>query len=139
MATICNEVYQSYPLSRARLLKHVYTHFRLTDENRIAYFWLKKADFSRTGATPDDSEGLIDHIRAIEPVVVACVFEEIEPDLVRISLRSKSDNVSVNDIAEEFGGGGHPAAAGARIQGTPLSVQRRIIAGIKRALRRAKQ
>ena len=29
---------------------------------------------------PDDTEGLIDHIRAIEPVVVACVFEEIEPD-----------------------------------------------------------
>jgi hypothetical protein len=47
--------------------------------DRIAWFWLKKADFTRTGAESDDTEGLIDHIRAIEPVVVACVFEEIEP------------------------------------------------------------
>jgi len=138
MAKICDEVYQSYPLSRARLLKHVYAHFHLTHENQIAYFWLKPADFARTGATPADSEGLIDHIRAIEPVVVACVFEEIEPDLIRISLRSKSEKVSVNDIAEQFGGGGHPAAAGARIQGTPLSVQRKVIAAIKKALKAAK-
>src|SRR5438093_7693786 len=47
----------------------------------------------------DDTEGLIDHIRAIEPVVVACVFEEIEPELTRISLRSKSEKVNVNEIA----------------------------------------
>jgi phosphoesterase RecJ-like protein len=30
LAKICDEVYQSYPLSRARLLKHAYSKFRLT-------------------------------------------------------------------------------------------------------------
>jgi phosphoesterase RecJ-like protein len=134
LATICDEVYQSYPLSRARLLKHVYNHFRLTHQNQIAYFWLKKADFARTGAQPDDSEGLIDHIRAIEPVVVACLFEEVEPDLTRISLRSKSDKINVNEVAGQFGGGGHHAAAGARIPGKPLSVQRRVLAAVKKAI-----
>jgi phosphoesterase RecJ-like protein len=138
LAKICDEVYQSYPLSRARLLKHVYSRFRLTHNNRIAWFWLKKADFARTGAESDDTEGLIDHIRDIEPVVVACVFEEIEPELTRISLRSKSDRVNVSDIASQFGGGGHSAAAGARIPGKPLSVQRRVIAAIKRALNSAR-
>lgn len=138
LAKICDEVYQSYPLSRARLLKHVYTKFRLTANDRIAYLWLKKKDFSRTGATSDDTEGLIDHIREIEPVVVACVFEEIEPEMTRISLRSKNPNVNVNEIAAQFGGGGHPAASGARISGKPLSVQRNVIAAVKRALNAAK-
>ncbi len=137
LAKICDEVYQSYPLSRARLLKHIYGRFRLTHNDRIAWFWLKKIDFARTGAESVDTEGLIDHIRAIEPVVVACVFEELEPELTRISLRSKSDRVNVNEIAAQFGGGGHPAAAGARIPGKPLSVQRRVIAAIKRALNSA--
>ena len=50
LAKICDEVYQSYPLSRARLLKHVYSKFRLTDGDKIAWFWLKKKDFTRTGA-----------------------------------------------------------------------------------------
>jgi phosphoesterase RecJ-like protein len=137
LARICDEVYQSYPLSRVRLLRHIYSHFRLTHEDQIAYFWLKKADLARTGADSSDSEGLIDHIRAIAPVVVACVFEEIEPELTRISLRSKSEKVNVNTIAAQFGGGGHPAAAGARIPGSPLSVQRRVIAAIKKALNAA--
>jgi bifunctional oligoribonuclease and PAP phosphatase NrnA len=138
LARICDEVYQSYPLSRARLLRHVYSKFKLTDGDRIGYFWLKKADLARTGATSNDTEGLIDHIRAIEPVQVACVFEELEPELTRISLRSKNARVNVNEICGLFGGGGHPAAAGARLPGTPLSVQRKVVAAIKKALRAAK-
>lgn len=134
LSKICNEVYQSYPLSRVRLLKHVYNRFKLTHQDQLAYFWLKQADYTRTGALPSDSEGLIDHIRDIEPVVVACVFEEMEPNLTRISLRSKSERVNVSEIAGQFGGGGHPAAAGARIAGSPLSVQRRVVKAIKQAL-----
>jgi len=138
LAKICDEVYQSYPLSRAKLLKHVYSKFRLSPDEKIAWLWLKKKDFTRTGAESDDTEGLIDHLRAIEPVVVACVFEEVEPELTRISLRSKSDKVNVSEICGQFGGGGHPAAAGARIAGKPLSVQRKVIAAVKRALKAAK-
>jgi phosphoesterase RecJ-like protein len=131
---ICDEVYQSYPLSRVRLLKHVYNRFRLTHNDQVAWFWLRKADFTRTGADSADSEGLIDHIRAIEPVVIACVFEELEPELTRVSLRSKTDKVNVNEIASLFGGGGHAAAAGARIPGNPKSVQRRVLGAVKKAL-----
>lgn len=134
LARICDEVYQSYPLSRVRLLKLLYNRFRLTHQNQIAYFWLKKEDFARTGADSADAEGLIDHIRAIEPVVVACVFEQVEPELTRVSLRSKDERVDVNEIAKQFGGGGHKAAAGARIEGRPLTVQRRVIAALKKAL-----
>lgn len=135
---VCNEVYQSYPLSRVRLLRHVYNRFKLTHDDRIAYFWLRKADYTRTGAGREDSEGLIDHIRAIEPVIVACLFEEMEGELTRVSLRSKSEKIDVNEIAKSFGGGGHAAAAGARIAGRPITVQRQVINAIRRALDRAR-
>jgi len=131
---VCNEIYHSYPLSRVRLLQHVYNKFHLTHDDKIAYFWLKKADFTRTGAQQEDSEGLIDHIRNIEPVVIACLFEELEPELIRVSLRSKDERIDVNAIALQFGGGGHPAAAGARIPGKPLSVQRNVLKAVKKAL-----
>lgn len=134
LGRICHEVYQSYPLSRVRLLRHVYNSFRLSHDDQIAYLWLKQADYARTGASPADSEGLIDHIRDIEPVVVACVFEELEPDVIRVSLRSKTEQVNVSAILQLFGGGGHPAAAGARILGKPLAVQRRVLQAIRQAL-----
>lgn len=131
---ICHEVYQSYSLSRVRLLQHAYNKFRLGHNNQIAWLWLKIKDFERTGADRSDTEGLIDHIRAIEPVVVACVFEEIEPNSTRISLRSKSPLINVSEILSQFGGGGHAAAAGAKIAGTPLSVERKVIGAVKKAL-----
>jgi len=137
LAKVSNEVYQSYPLSRVRLMQHMFNKFRLTHNNQIAYFWLKKADYTRTGAGRDDSEGLIDHIRAIETVCVACLFEEVEPELTRVSLRSKTEKVDVNEIEEKFGGGGHKAAAGARIPGKPLVVKRQVINAIKNALNSA--
>jgi phosphoesterase RecJ-like protein len=46
--------------------------------------------------------------------------------------------VNVSEICRQFGGGGHPAAAGARIAGTSLAVQRKVIAAVKRALKAAK-
>jgi bifunctional oligoribonuclease and PAP phosphatase NrnA len=137
LAKICDEVYQSYPLSRVKLLKHVYNHFKLTDNNQIAYFWLRPQDYQRSGATREDTEGLIDHIRDIDPVVVACLFEEIEPEDVRISLRSKTPSVNVNEIAKKFNGGGHKAAAGARLQGKPMTIQRRVVKAIREALKSA--
>jgi phosphoesterase RecJ-like protein len=117
-----------------RLLQHVYNKFRLAHDNQIAYLWLKQRDFSRTGANRDETEGLIDHIRAIAPVVVAIVFEELEPNVTRISLRSKDTKINVNEIAALFGGGGHSAAAGARIVGSPMATQRQVIAAVKKAL-----
>jgi len=131
---ICHEVYQSYSLSRVRLLKHLYNDFHLAHNDQIAWLWLMRKDFARTGADRSDTEGLIDHIRAIEPVVVACVFEEIEENSIRISLRSKSPLINVSEILSEFGGGGHAAAAGARIEGKPAEVERKVIGAVKKAL-----
>ena len=137
LGRICQEVYQSFPLSRIKLLRHVYSKFRLTHGDRTAYFWLRQRDYTRAGARTEESEGLIDHIRAIEGVEVALVFEEAGEDLTRVSWRSKNSRIDVAAIAQRFGGGGHKAAAGARISGRPLGVQRRVLSSVKQALKSA--
>ena len=63
------------------------------------------------GALPDESEGLIDDIRNIQGVKVALLFEEIEPELTRVSWRSKVPALDVSGIAVAFGGGGHLSSA----------------------------
>ena len=134
LARICDEVYQSYPLSRVRLQRHMYNNFKLIENNQIAYFWIKKSDYQKTGAIPDESEGLIDDIRNIQGVKVALLFEEIEPELTRVSWRSKLPELDVSTVAVSFGGGGHLAAAGARIPGKHRTTQRRVLAAVKQAL-----
>ena len=137
LARICDEVYQSYPLSRVKLQKHMYNSFKLIEQNQVAYFWIRLADYKKAGAVPDESEGLIDHIRDIQGVKVACLFEEIEPSITRISLRSKLPKLDVSSIAVSFGGGGHMSAAGARIPGAQLATQRSVLAAVKTALAQA--
>ena len=134
LARICDEVYQSHPLSRVRLQRHMYNSFKLIEQNQIAYFWIRQADYQMTGAVPDQSEGLIDDIRNIQGVKVALLFEEIEPELTRVSWRSKVPELDVSSVAVSFGGGGHLAAAGARIPGKPRTTQRRVLAAVKQAL-----
>ena len=134
LSRICEEVYQSYPLSRVKLLRHMYNSFKIIEKNQIAYFWIRQADYKRTGAVPDETEGLIDHIRNIQGVKIACLFEEIEPELTRVSLRSKLPELDVSTIAVSFGGGGHLSAAGARIPGKQTTIQRQVLATVKKSL-----
>ena len=134
LSRICEEVYQSYPLSRVKLQRHMYNSFKIIENNQIAYFWIRQADYKKTGASPDESEGLIDHIRNIQGVKIACLFEEIEPELTRVSLRSKVPDLDVSTIAVSFGGGGHLSAAGARIPGKQMTTQRQVLAAVKKSL-----
>ena len=134
LARICEEVYQSHPLSRVKLQKHLHNSFKLISDNQIAYFWIRQTDYKKAGAMPDESEGLIDHIRDIEGVKFACLFEEITPEITRISLRSKLSEIDASTIAVSFGGGGHRSAAGARISGKQQTIQRQVLSAIKKAL-----
>jgi phosphoesterase RecJ-like protein len=132
---LCQHIYESYPFARMKLLRLALADLTLAHHNRIAYYWLTNDMFQQSGAKREDTEGLIDHARSIEGVVVAVVFEELpETGKLRLSFRSKHPQVDVNSIARHFGGGGHHAAAGARIAGDPREVEAKVLAAITQAL-----
>ena len=55
---------------------------------------------------------------SIKNVEIAAFLQEFEKGRVKVSLRSKNNNINVNNIAATFGGGGHAKASGCRIKGT---------------------
>jgi phosphoesterase RecJ-like protein len=77
---------------------------------------LTRADYEETGSVETDSEGVVDHIRAVEGTAVAALVRELlSADRVgvqKVSLRSTDGRVDVSRIARAFGGGGHRQAAG---------------------------
>ena len=76
----------------------------------FAISYLTLADFARFGAVKSDAEPVINALRSIAGVNVACMLRQHE-DCIRGSLRAK-DDTDVSAIARSFGGGGHVAAAG---------------------------
>jgi phosphoesterase RecJ-like protein len=133
---LSQRVYESYPRRRLELLRAVLNAQKFSAEGRIASFSLSLQTARDLQIKGEDTEGLIDYIRAVEGVVVAAFFEEMPGGLVRISLRSKDPRADVCKICQSFGGGGHILAAGARTQGTIEQVEQRVIARIVEELPR---
>jgi len=120
-------LYESYPRRRAELLRELLGTMRFEGRGKVAAFSLSLQTAAKLGAKPEDNEGLIDHIRAIQGVVVAVFFEELPEGKVRVSMRSKSNAADVCAICEKFGGGGHKLAAGARVRGTLAEVEAKVL------------
>jgi bifunctional oligoribonuclease and PAP phosphatase NrnA len=123
--------YENYPRRRVELLRELLGTMRFDANDRVASFKLSLATAKELGVLPEDNEGLIDHLRAIHGVIVAIFFEELSDGKVRVSMRSKSDQVNVCAICEKFGGGGHALAAGARVKGTLAEVEKKILEEVR--------
>jgi bifunctional oligoribonuclease and PAP phosphatase NrnA len=132
---LSRKIYESEPPRRLLLLREVLQSAQFDSENRIGFFWIDSKSYERSGARPEDSEGMIDHIRSIRSVLVAILFEELPSEgVTRISLRSKDSRVNVSEIAGQFGGGGHSAAAGARVKGPRQEVESRVLSAVRARL-----
>ena len=130
VGTLSQNLYESHPRRRIELLKAMLNVMRFTSDDRVASIALPLTIVRELGTKPDDTEGLIDHIRSIEGVRVAAFFEELPDGLVRVSLRSKDKSTDVCQIACAFGGGGHTLAAGLRTRGTLAEVQEKVLQAI---------
>ncbi len=93
-------------------------------EGRGVVSYIKRDDMKKTGTFEEDIAGLVSALRSPDGVYgVALLSEAYDDDKneVRISFRSSAP-VEVHILAKEFGGGGHPRAAGARVEGEPIEV-----------------
>jgi phosphoesterase RecJ-like protein len=120
-------LYENYPRRRIELLRELLGTMRFEGKGRVAGFSLTLEMAKRLGVRPEDNEGLIDHLRAIQGVIVAVFFEELPEGKVRVSMRSKSEKADVCAICMKFGGGGHTLAAGARVRGTLVEVEKKVL------------
>lgn len=94
----------------------------------------KMLDDVGLGHDEHDSDSFIRYPSSIPGVKVAIFFREMrQQGMVRMSFRSLG-GVDVDRIASRFGGGGHPAAAGAKLKGSYEEVKKRVIEETKRYL-----
>ncbi len=118
-------IYHRRPLRKVILLQRLFQTLQFNEDNRVADWQLTAATRDELALKPEDSEDLIDQIRSIDTVQVAVFFEELPDGKVRVSSRSKDKAIDVCRVCQQFGGGGHPLAAGARLPG-PLTTARQL-------------
>jgi bifunctional oligoribonuclease and PAP phosphatase NrnA len=114
---IYRRVYEGMPFGKLALLARGLSKVARYDGGRLTVTELDAVDFAESGAEESYSEGVIDHLRAVEGTAVAALIRErISSNgggpARKVSLRASDERVDVSAIARAQGGGGHRQAAG---------------------------
>ena len=113
---IYRSLYEDLPFARLQLLARALSRVRRYDEGALTVTHLTRDDFVETGSLETDSEGIIDHVRAVEGTAVAVLVRDLlaaeRAGIRKVSLRATNERVDVSRIARAHGGGGHRQAAG---------------------------
>ncbi len=130
---IHDQLFENNPLPRLKLTGLVLERLQVTAGGLVAYTEIRLADYPATGATPADTEDLVNYTRSVAGVEVGLLFMEQPKGGVKVSFRSHS-RVDVAQLAERFGGGGHRRAAGAIIHSTLIEAQTLVLEAVAAAL-----
>jgi bifunctional oligoribonuclease and PAP phosphatase NrnA len=108
-------LYQNERAERVSLQTRAMQSMELLAGNRLSVMCIGKADFVQTRAGVNDTENVINiplQIRTVEASVL--LVEPPEGGPIRVSFRSKG-GIDCAKFAEQFQGGGHKRAAGAKL------------------------
>ena len=126
---VISEALEVRPLQTVRDLAEALGELELFAGGRACGIFLTQEQTARMAST----ESFIGHIRVIDGVDVAVVLKCKEPELCRVSMRSK--HVDVSRVATLFGGGGHVRAAGCTLTQPFEEARKTIMTAIERAIR----
>lgn len=134
IADICKRTLQRKTKANFELQKRVMDRMEILENGKVAFSYIDQKDMDEVNAEEGDHEGLVNIGRNIEGIEVSIFIRQKDNEKAyKVSLRSGS-YVNVSDVCLMFGGGGHPRAAGALIQGTKEQVKEKLLKEIKKYL-----
>lgn len=123
-------LYQNERSERLLLQQRAMQSLKLDADRRIASMTIRKSDFADVGASVTDTENLINIPLQVASVQASVLFvEQPEGGPIRVSFRSKGQ-IDVAHFAQQFGGGGHARASGAKIDGSIDAARELVLAAL---------
>jgi len=115
---IYRRLFEGVPQGKLELLARGLSNVERFDEGLLTVTHLTRDDYAATSADESFSEGVVDHLRALQGTAMAGLVRDLlngdpsAPPRRKVSLRATDDRVDVSAIARAQGGGGHRRAAG---------------------------
>ncbi len=119
-------LYDGHSLGRLRLQAAVLQTLAIHHGGTIATLSVTPDTIEAAGATPEDTDGLINIPLMVRHLNAVAFFKQADGGQYRVSLRSKG-SIDVGHIAREFGGGGHRNASGCTLTGALDDVRARVL------------
>jgi phosphoesterase RecJ-like protein len=113
-------LYQNERVEQRRLESRILGEAEIFAGGRAVISCITKKMLKETGGRFDETDGVVEALRDIRGVEVACLLKERTSRSVRVSLRSKRC-FDAAAFSEENGGGGHVRAAGFTAKGRGIA------------------
>lgn len=107
-------LYESMGLLKMKLHNEALATLTLYEDNKVGIIKVSQKMLEKTGTSMEDTNGLVEQVRKIKGIEVACLLKEEKKNKIKVSMRSK-EYCDVASICNHFGGGGHVRAAGCSI------------------------
>jgi phosphoesterase RecJ-like protein len=133
-AEIYQELYERDTLGRVRLRGEALRRIQTELDGRLGHTYIVKSDFEQLGALASDTEDVINLVLTVEGTEAAVIFIELLGGGLKVSFRSRCA-LDCSQLAQQFGGGGHKAAAGASFSGTLEEVRPLVLDAVRAAMR----
>ncbi|MEI8175970.1 MAG: bifunctional oligoribonuclease/PAP phosphatase NrnA [Candidatus Omnitrophota bacterium] len=123
-----NQLNEKKSLADLKLLNDALETLEMHDDGRVAVMYTSRRQLRARGVGAESTDGFVNYARSVDSAQIAVFLLERpdKPGVVHVSFRSKGQ-VNVNHLAALFGGGGHPNAAGCRIDGGIPQVKKMIL------------
>ncbi|MDE1921153.1 MAG: bifunctional oligoribonuclease/PAP phosphatase NrnA [Candidatus Omnitrophica bacterium] len=129
-----DRLYTGIPVGDMKKFTDTIHEARLLDNNRVFCVALSRKTVDGFSKSFDLKEKLFSFLRSIEGIEVAVILTELNPQEVRVNLRSQN-HFDVARLAQDFDGGGHQKAAGCKICGSLQQAQKIIAKAIHERLK----
>ena len=116
LADLNRRLFRERAKPQVLLMRNALKSLQYYENDRIAVMKLTMRDFEECRALPEHADTLVNIGLDTVGTRMALLGRECGDGSLKFSLRSKEPDV-INDVAQSFGGGGHPQAAGITIYG----------------------
>jgi phosphoesterase RecJ-like protein len=127
------DLYENDTLGHLRVLGRTMARAQTELGGRLIYTWITLEDFAACEALPSDSEDLINMTLSVSGTEVAVILVEQASGGFKVSFRSRG-GLDCSRVAEQFGGGGHKAAAGAFLADPFPVAQAKVLDAVRAAM-----
>lgn len=134
---VSNLLFYSNHLEKVQMIQKVLSTLELQLNKRTAIIDFKREYLTTLNLKDIETEDIISIARSILGVDVTLFFKEIGDDYYRVSIRSRG-NISSQEVAKIFHGGGHDHAAGFFYKGKLANAKKDVLAVVKKQFEKTK-
>ena len=112
--------------AKVKMERMIYDTMEFYAGGKCAVVYTTLAMCDAMGAGDDEMEGLANIPRRIEGVKIGITMREKAGGVFKVSVRT-NDEIDAAEFCKQFGGGGHPAAAGCSVEGDLAAARKMLV------------